>query len=230
MAAWKALVALPAFPVDVRESALVIIDMTKQQASAQHGICKRLIDDGYGDDLKYYLDRIDNVVVPAIARLADCFREYGASVTYTRCASMRGDGSDQTARHRAVGLVTSIDSEDAEFLPELTPVHGDIVLNKTGSSVFNSTNYAHLLRNMGVKTLVATGIFTNSCVEGALRDAGDLDFQALMAEDACAAMSPAGHTNAIQYLDRNFCHVKSTDEIVDMLRESASAREAEGVQ
>lgn len=230
MAAWKAFVDLPEFPVDIRESALVIIDMTNQQASANHGVCKRLINEGHGENLRYYLDRIDNVVVPAIARLADCFRAEGASITYTRCASLRGDGSDQTARHRAVGLVTSIDSEDAKFLAPLTPHPGDIVLTKTGSSVFNSTNYAHLLRNMGVKTIVVTGIFTNSCVEGALRDAGDLDFKALMAEDACAAMSPAGHANAIQYLDKNFCHVKSTDEIVDLMRASARAREAETVR
>jgi len=230
MAAWKHLVALPPFPLRLDEAALVVIDMTKQQASRDHGLCRRLIDEGFEDELDYYLDRIEHTVTPAIARLADGFRRLGASVTYTRCASLVGDGSDQTARHRAIGLVAGLDSEDSEFLLELAPQPGDIVLNKTGSSVFNSTNYEHLLRNMHVKTLVVSGIFTNSCVEGTIRDAGDLDFQVLMAEDACAAMSPAGHANAIQYLDANFCHVKSADDIVAELTRSAGASEAEAVR
>jgi nicotinamidase-related amidase len=70
---------------------------------------------------------------------------------------------------------------------------------------------------MGVTTLVVAGIFTNSCVEGTTRDAGDLDFRVLIAEDACAAMSPIGHQNALDYLDANFCHVKPTDEILSLM-------------
>ena len=107
--------------------------------------------------------------------------------------------------------------EGRAFLDEVAPQEGDIVLNKTGSSVFNSTNVEHLLRNMGITTLVVSGIFTNSCVEGTTRDAGDLDFRVLIAEDACAAMSPSGHRNALDYLDANFCHVRSTEEILTLL-------------
>lgn len=229
LAAWKAFVAIPEFEVNHEECALVIIDMTKQQASRDYGVCKHLIEEGYEEDLTDYLDRIDNIVVPALNRLIDCFRRVGAPITYTRCASLRGDGSDQTARHRSFpGIVAAEDSEDVEFLPELTaPERGDLVLTKTGSSVFNGTNWEHLLRNMGVKTIVVSGIFTNSCVEGTLRDGGDLGFNALMPEDACAAMSPQGHANAIGYLDANFCHVKSTDEIIRLVegvREPAGAR------
>jgi nicotinamidase-related amidase len=79
---------------------------------------------------------------------------------------------------------------------------------------------------MGITTLVVSGIFTNSCVEGTIRDAGDLDFRVLMAEDACAAMSPSGHDKAIDYLDANFCHVRSTEQIVELLERSASLQPA----
>ena len=160
---------------------------------------------------------MEETVVPNVARLADAFRSLGAPVIHTRCVSLRGDGSDQTWRHRSFGLVCTLDSKDAEFLDEVAPQEGDIVLNKTGSSVFNSTNAEHLLRNMGITTIVVSGIFTNSCVEGTTRDAGDLDFRVLIAEDACAAMSPIGHRNALDYLDANFCHVRSTEEILVLL-------------
>jgi nicotinamidase-related amidase len=217
LAAWQSVVRLPDFPVVARSTALVVIDLTYQQASREHGLCRRIREDGFGDDLEYYLTRMEQTVVPNVARLAGGFRRLGAPVVYTRCVSLRGDGSDQTWRHRSFGLVCTLDSEDARILDAIAPQDGDIVLNKTGSSVFNSTNAEHLLRNMGVTTLVVTGIFTNSCVEGTTRDAGDLDFRVLLAEDACAAMSPRGHANALEYLDANFCHVKPTAEILALL-------------
>jgi nicotinamidase-related amidase len=217
LAAWHSLVRLPEFSAEPERTALIVIDLTYQQASRHHGICKRIREDGFGEDLEYYLERMERTVVPNVARLADAFRRLGSPVLYTRCVSLRGDGSDQTWRHRSFGLVCSLGSKDAEILAEVAPQEGDVVLEKTGSSVFNSTNAEHLLRNMGVTTLVVTGIFTNSCVEGTTRDAGDLDFRVLLAEDACAAMSPSGHRNALDYLDANFCHVRSTDEILALL-------------
>jgi nicotinamidase-related amidase len=222
VSSWKHFVKLPEFPVDVAQTALIVIDMTKQQASRHHGVCKRLAEEGYAEDLTYYLDRIENTTVPALQRLIYESRRLDVPVIYTRCASLRGDGSDQTWRHRSFGVVTTLDSEDSEILPEIAPQDGDIVLTKTGSSVFTSTNCEHLLRNMGKTTLVISGIFTNSCVEGTTRDAGDLDFRILLAEDACAAMSPSGHEKAIDYLDANFCHVRSTDQIVTLLERSPS--------
>lgn len=222
--AWTSVVRLPEFPVEADKTALIVIDMTHQQASRHHGLCKRIIDAGHGEDLTYYLSRIEDTVVPNIARLAATFREQRAPVIYTRCASLRGDGSDQTWRHRSFGLACDVNSKDAQILDELAPQDDDILLTKSGSSVFTSTNCEHLLHLMGITTIVVTGIFTNSCVEGTIRVGGDLDFRCLMAEDACAAMSPSGHANAIEYLDANFCHVKSTDEILGLLTQHKPVR------
>jgi nicotinamidase-related amidase len=216
--AWKRIVEIPDFDFAIERAALIIIDMTYQQASARYGICKKLIEQGYRNDLDYYLKRIRKTVVPNLKILTENFRSHEAPIIYTRCVSLRGDGSDQTWRHRSIGLVASLDSKDAEILKEIKPEKGDIVLNKTGSSVFTSTNAEHLLRNMGKSQLVVTGIFTNSCVEGTTRDAGDLGFQALIAEDACAAMSGVGHRHAIEYLDKNFCHVRTTSQIIELVR------------
>ncbi|MGI9659326.1 MAG: cysteine hydrolase family protein [Gaiellaceae bacterium] len=214
---WQFICQIPEFSLDYETSALVIIDLVYQQASRHHGTFKRLAEAGLTDDSTYAIDRIENMVVPNTARLIDTFREHGAPIIYTRCVSLRGDGSDQTRRHQAFGLVCSADSHDAQILDELAPQPGDIMLDKTGSSFFNSTNAEHLLHNMGVRTLVLTGIWTNSCVEGATRDGGDRDFDVALVEDACAAMSPRGHNNALEYLDKNFCHVWSTSEVIARL-------------
>jgi ureidoacrylate peracid hydrolase len=221
--AWHTIVRLPEFSVRPESTALIVIDITYQQASPNYGNCKRIIEAGNGDDLKYYLERMKNKVMPALKRLTEGFRTMGAPVIYTRCASLRGDGSDQTWRHRSFGLTIDADEYEAQIMEEIAPQSSDIVLVKTGSSAFTSTNCEHLLHNMGITTLVVTGIYTNSCVEGTIRAGGDLDFRCLMAEDACAAMSPSGQANAVEYLDGNFCHVKSSDEILGMLRKENEA-------
>jgi len=214
---WHHICEIPEFSLDYSTTALVVIDLVYQQASRQHGMFKRLAEAGLSDDAAYAIDRIEDVVVPNTRRLIDGFHANSAPVIFTRCVSLRGDGSDQTRRHRAFGLVCPIDSHDAEVLDELKPEPGDMMLNKTGSSLFNSTNGEHLLRNMGIRALVLTGIWTNSCVEGTSRDAGDRDFDVALAEDACGAMSPWGHQTALKYLDKNFCYVWSTDEVLTRL-------------
>jgi nicotinamidase-related amidase len=217
---WYHLVQIPEFPIDYRATALIVIDLQYQQAKRGFGLFAKLEKAGLSEDAEYALSRIEDIVVPSVKRLIEAFREHGAPIIYTRCASLRGDGSDQTWRHRAFGLVCTVDSQDAQILDEIAPTEGDILLTKTGSSVFNSTNVEHLLRNMGITTLVMTGVWTNSCVESATRDAGDRDFRVVIVEDGCAAMSPAGHKTALAYLDKNFCHVKSTAEVIELLAAS----------
>lgn len=215
--AWRVIVTIPEFSLVYDETALLVIDLTVGQIGRDGDRYQRIVAAGKAEDAAYAYDRCWDTVVPNTRRLVDAFRANGAPVIFTTCASLRGDGSDQTWRHRMLGHITRADSRDAQVVAELAPLPTEPLLVKTGSSVFNSTSVEHLLRNMGVTTLVMTGVWTNSCVEGATRDAGDLDFRVVLAEDCCAAMSPRGHANALEYLDANFCHVRSTDQILARL-------------
>ncbi len=224
---WQYICEIPEFPLDWANSALIVIDLHNYQVSTEHGLFKRLLDAGLGDDCAYALERLHNTLVPNVQRLLAAFRASGAPIFQTRCVSLRGDGSDQTRRHVAFGNVFDLDSEDAQFWPATAPEGNDIILNKTGSSVFNSTNIEHVLRNMGITTLVVTGIWTNSCVEGSIRDAGDLDFDVVLVEDACCAMSKRGHDNALEYLHKNFSFAWSTDEVLKRFERGSTGGSAE---
>ena len=49
---------------------------------------------------------------------------------------------------------------EAEVIDELRPAENEIVIPKTSSSLFNSTNFEYVLRNLGVRQLVRTlGLF-----------------------------------------------------------------------
>ena len=72
--------------------------------------------------------------------------------------------------HRTVdGLLQVIDC--------IQPDDNEIVVPKTSSSVFTTTNIDTLLRNLEVKQLILAGCLTDQCVESAVRDACDLNYK-----------------------------------------------------
>jgi nicotinamidase-related amidase len=78
---------------------------------------------------------------------------------------------------------------------------------------------------MGLGAVTLTGMWTNSCVETTARHAGDLDYQVVVVEDACVAMTPDNHEWALRYLGNNFAEICSSDEVVTRfaaLREGVS--------
>ena len=96
----------------------------------------------------------------------------------------------------------------------------DPTTSPPGASTDGETPPPNDLQPSGSKVDVTTETID---VEGTTRDAGDLDFRVLLAEDACAAMSAVGHQNALAYLDANFCHVRSTEQILALLGAPAAA-------
>jgi nicotinamidase-related amidase len=224
--AWEHIIRVPKPEVDYLRSALVVIDLQNSFARRDCGVFKRLADAGLGTEAEYAISRIESTVVPNVARLAQVFRSSGGAVVFARSASASGDGSDQTARHRAQGLICAEWSHEAQILDQLDVETGDILLTKSGSGCFTSTNLDHFLRNSGVETVVLTGMWTNSCVETTARNAGDLDYKVVLVEDACVAMTPENHEGALHYLGDNFAVVHSTDEVIGALRAAVAAARA----
>jgi ureidoacrylate peracid hydrolase len=221
--AWEQVIRVAEPEIDYGRAALVVIDLQNSFARRDMGVWRRLAERGLEDGSEYAIGRIEDTVVPNVARLAEGFRAAGAPVIFARCASLRGDGSDQTARHRGQGLVVPAWSHEAQILDDLGVQEGDIVITKSGSGCFTSTNLDHMLRNMRIETVVLTGMWTNSCVETTARHAGDLDYDVVLVEDACVAMTPENHAWALRYLGNNFALVRSTDEVAQALASANAA-------
>ena len=215
--AWEHIIRVGEPELDYGRAALVVIDLQNSFARRDCGLWKRLADAGLGAEAEYGISRIETTVIPNNARLADAFRAVDNPVVFARCASVIGDGSDQTARHRRQGLAVPAWSEEAQIVDDLGAREGDVVITKTGSGCFTSTNLDHLLHNLHIDTLVLTGMWTNSCVETTARHAGDLDYNVVIVEDACVAMSPENHEWALRYLGNNFALVRSTSEVLASL-------------
>jgi ureidoacrylate peracid hydrolase len=180
-------------------------------------------DFGYGRQAKalgldhvidYYYGRVERQVVPKLKEVIPRFRELGTQIIYARVVSHREDGGDFCLRYRSWGLRIPAASREADILDEITPVPGDIVLNKTTQNVFLSTNLDGILRNLDKEYLVVTGVVTNNCVEAAVRTAIDYSYKTFVLEDCCAAFSEEAHVNALKSIHMNFGLVTSSDDLL----------------
>src|SRR5262249_26110742 len=103
------------------------------------------------------------------------------------------------------------------MIPMLAPAADDIVLPKTSSGVFNSTNIDYVLRNLGIETLIVAGIMTDQCVDMAVRDAADRGYLVTCVGDACAAATEERHAAALRAFG-GYCWTTDTDTVEARLR------------
>jgi ureidoacrylate peracid hydrolase len=116
---------------------------------------------------------------------------------YTVIESLTQDGRDRSLDYRITGFHVPRGSWDARVLDEVAPAEDEIVLPKTSSNVFVSTNIDYLLRNMAKRQLIVAGFLTDQCVSSAVRDACDLGYLVTLATDATATCTAERHAAAL---------------------------------
>ena len=95
----------------------------------------------------------------------------------------------------------------------VAPLADEIVIPKTSSSVFISTNIDYLLRNLRIRSLVIAGFLTDQCVDSAVRDACDLGYLVTLVTDACATHTQERHEASL-HNNRGYCRQITTEELV----------------
>jgi len=155
-------------------------------------------------------------VIPNIAALIAAFRGAGLEVIYTVIENLTADGRDRSLDYKVSGMGFPKGSHDAQVIPELAPQADEIILPKTSSSVFNSTNLDYLLRNMGIEDIFVTGYLTDQCIDHAVKDGADHGYYMTCVHDACAAETEARHAVALQCF-QGYCRTLSTDEVIDLV-------------
>lgn len=216
----------PAFDVDWRRAALLVVDMQNYGCNADVGL-GAMIARLHPGTARAYLSRLSETVVPNAERLVAAFRRSKLQVVYTRHGPLLADGRDLIARRRrrdvdslaatGVPALWHRGTFEHEVIERLAPAPDDLVVDKNTSSPFNSTGIEWLLRNMGVEVLVVVGMATDMCVETTARDAADRGFDVIVVEDATATFSERHHRAALSGIARVFGQVWSTNEVVEAL-------------
>ena len=206
------------------DTALLCIDMQYLDAVPGHGVFANAEASGVpAAAQQYYFDRLEQQVLPNVRALQEAFRNAGLEVIHTRIQSLTRDGRDRSPGHKRLGLHAAPGSKDAQFVELVAPIADEIVLDKTASGVFNSTNLSYVLRNLGITALFVTGVYTNECVSTAIRDACDLGYLVTLVDDGCATVTPELHAATLTTLKDRFARVLSTREAVDEVERLAPA-------
>ena len=151
--------------IDPRHAALLLIDVQNYTANRDGGVYRGLvpreIDKRYG----YFFATLRESAIPNMQRLQKACRQGGIEILYTVIESLTRDGRDRGLDYKISGLHVPKGSPDAAVLAELAPAEDEIVIPKTSSSPFISTNIDYVLRNLGVHFLMIAGVLTDQCVD-----------------------------------------------------------------
>lgn len=157
------------------------------------------------------------VTIPNCEALLAAARAGGVEVLHTIIQSLTEDGRDRSLDHKMTPI--HLARSDSRGLPveSLMPVGDEIMLPKTSSGVFNSTNIDYVLRNLGIRNLVVCGVMTDQCVDMAVRDAADRGFMVAVPADACFALTRARHEQALAAFG-GYCWRSDTATITNRFR------------
>lgn len=165
----------------------------------------------------YYHRRLRQTAIPNQVRLLEAARQAGCNVLHTIIESLTLDGRDRSLDHKLSNMHVPKGAPEGRIIPELAPVDNEIVLPKTSSGVFNSTNIDYVLRNLNTRYLIVAGVITDQCVDMAVRDAADRGFLVTVVADACATYSQERHDAALSAY-AGYCWIADTQVVLNRLQ------------
>lgn len=157
----------------------------------------------YWDAIKEYPTSCGDVgwgAVDHIAPLLKLFREKDFPVLYPHVAP-KNAATDGGRLAQKIPSIMGIDAKGYEFVEEIAPVPGDVLLPKKHPSAFFGTPLTSHLIDLGVDTLVVTGCTTSGCVRSSVTDAFALNFNVIVPEECVYDRAPTSH--AVNLWDMN---------------------------
>ena len=199
--------------LDPSQSALLFVDVQNYAAHRDGGEFKGMQGPSVAEQ-RYYFARLEHLAVPNMQRLQAAARRGSIEVLYTVIENATADGRDRSLDYKISGIDVAKGSWDAKVCDEIAPTIDEIVIPKTSSSVFISTNIDYLLRNLGIRQIVMCGIVSDQCVESAVRDACDLGYLVTLVPDACATFSQE-RQQASATAVKGYCRQRSTEALLE---------------
>jgi nicotinamidase-related amidase len=187
--------------LDARRTAIVVIDLQKGIAAMPGGA-----------------PHTKPAVIANCARLLAAARAAGAQPVLVHVGGSP-DGADRlhSTADQPMRAAGTLPPDWSELIPELDRQPGDLVILKRQWGAFYGTDLDLQLRRRGLTAIVICGVTTEFGVESTARDACELGYELVFAEDAMTGMSAESHANSVQRIFPRIGRVRSTGEILAAL-------------
>ena len=188
--------------VDLRRTAMVVIDM-------QNDFCAK---GGLVDTMGFDIEP-DRKPIKPLQKLLPALRKAGIPVIWVNWGVLPDQANmppNQFHLYKPLGTgvglgdpvpgkggrVLEKDSWQAAVVDELVQEPQDILVDKHRISGFWDTPLDSILRTLGTRTVLFSGVNTDQCVLHSLTDANFLGYGCVMVEDCCGTTSPDFCTEA----------------------------------
>ncbi|MXQ07387.1 isochorismatase family protein [Alphaproteobacteria bacterium GH1-50] len=205
-------------PLVPEQSALLFVDVQNFAAHRDGAEFKELSEAAFSEKYGWFFNELDSRVIPNMQAIQTACRHAGIEVLYTTIESLTLDGRDRSLDYKITGFNVPKGSWDGKVIDQIAPEGDEIVFPKSSSSVFVSTHIDYVLRNLGTRQLVISGLITDQCVESAIRDACDLGYLVTQVTDACLTYTPERHENSLRAI-KGYCRQVTTEQLLDELRD-----------
>jgi ureidoacrylate peracid hydrolase len=203
-------------PVQPDQAALLFIDVQNFAAHREGAEFDGVSPEEFAQKYGWFFDELDARVIPNMQAIQSACRTAGVEVMYTTIESLTLDGRDRSLDYKITGFNVPKGSWDGKVIDRIAPQGDEIVLPKSSSSVFVSTHIDYILRNLGVKQIILSGLITDQCVESAIRDACDLGYLVTQVTDACLTYTQERHDHSLRTI-KGYCRQVTTTELVSEL-------------
>ena len=168
-------------------------------------------------------------IVGNINRLSRELRPLGAHIIWIYSATMTSNGRSDWDKFLNTFVAAEVrertreamrpDGDGAKLWQDLDVDDADLKIVKNRYSCFTpgSSQLERVLRGLGVENVLIAGTKTNVCCETTARDAMMLDYNVVMVDDCCAALSDREHLATLENMIQQFADVLSGDEVLALM-------------
>lgn len=154
--------------------------------------------------------------VDATVPLLKLFRERGWPVLYPHVARKKAtDGGRLAAK---IPSIMTIADRGYDFVEEIAPREGEVLLPKKHPSAFFGTALVSHLVDLQVDTLVVTGCTTSGCVRASVVDAFSYNFRVVVPEECVYDRGQVAHTANLFDMAQKYADVLPVAVVVDRLK------------
>jgi nicotinamidase-related amidase len=142
-------------------------------------------------------------------------RRAGAPVIYPHVAPKKQvDVGRFGDKHHAIA---QIPEHGYEFVAEVEPQPGDVLIPKRHASAFFGTALASYLIDFGVDTVIVTGATTSGCVRATVADAFSYNFRTIVVDECVYDRLESSHAVSLYDMDAKYADVVDAREVIEYL-------------